>query len=785
MLKNYLIATLRSQLRNKAYFLINLAGLTLGVACSFAIYLWVQAELRVDHFHRDHERMALVRSSLRESDGAIVTYEDTQGVAAGAALGQIPEVENACRLIQRSEVLISVGENSITESGLAADTSFFHLFTFPIVAGDARHPLNAVNVIAISQSMARRFFGNEEAVGKSLKLDGIGNVEVTAVFEDVPRTSSIQFDFVTPLEPYIVSRDIKMAWSSYSFMTYVTLRTPFDFNAASEKFEQLVKNNYPGDDGAEWLFLQRFDDVYLHSRFVGGESVGGRIEYVQLFTVAGVFLLFVACVNFVNLATARAGRRCKEVGVRKVNGARKTQLVVQFLVESFGVTFCSVLLAVVLLQAALPGINLALRTQLAIDFYDRSVLITLFGTWIVTSLAAGLYPAFVLSNFQPSKTLRGGSNYAGNPSLRKMLVAIQFALSALLLVTSAAIFQQVQFIQKKNLGLNRDHVLYFRSHEVSSHMDALRQELQKEPAVISIGVASRNPLSINNATTSVSWPGMPSDAIIQFRAIEADYEFMNVIQLPIVKGRGFSRAFPASDTVQQFIITEEAAKRMQLRDPIGMPIVLRKKPGEIVGVAADFHSRSLHSAIDPVIFTLAPAGGLVFAKIDGIQARQALGAIESAYRKFETTFPFEYHFLDETFERQYRSEAFAQRLVFGFACICLLVASLGLYGLALFSVERRTKEIGIRKVLGATVFHLVRLLSQETIVIVLVANVIAWPISWLVVRNWLERFAYRTEMSWWLFIGATLVTLLIATLVVSLQTARVALSNPSTTLKQE
>ncbi len=785
MFKHYVTLSIRNVKKEKIYSLINIIGLTLGVLCSLSIYLWVENELSIDLFNKDIDRMAEVMSTLKETNNTIITYDDTQGLVANAALQQIPEVETACRIMTTDGVLISLDDQSFMENGIAADANLFHFFTFPLLEGDPGTALTGVNNIVISETLARKYFGTTSALGKTLRLNDKKGMMVTAVFKDIPMNSSIRFDFATPVEAYIKEHNMRLTWGNYSFYTYVKLFNAQSFKAADLKFRNLMKNNDPDDDGASWLFLHPLRDVHLYTRFVNGKADGGRIEYVKLFSAAALFILVMACINFVNMFTAQAGQRSREVGVRKVHGAQRSQLITQFLMDSFLFAMLSIILAVGILYLILPSINAWLSIHLELNVNDEALWIALGTTFVFTGLLAGLYPAFVLSAFNPNKVLKKDSGGSANSNLRKRLVTFQFILSALLLICTAVINRQISYIQHKNMGYNRDHVLYFYPHKAGDHFEAFRQELTSNPAILEMGSSNKNPVNVGNSTTSVVWQGKADGIIIEFRAMEVSYDFLKTIQLPIMAGRGFSRSFPVQDSINQYVVTQEAVRRMQLDNPIGQRISLWQEPGIIVGVAKDFNSRSIHTAVDPVIFKLRPGIGSVYVKIDKSKTAKAIQALETAYKKYEAFYPFEYHFLDETFEDQYRGEVFAEKFTIIFSCIAILLSALGLYGLSYFSAEKRKREIGIRKVLGASVSQLLVLLSKETLVLILVANLIAWPLGWYIITIWLDRFAYKVDVGFGTYIGAALMTLLIASGVMISRTLKAAYQNPVNNLRQE
>jgi len=789
MLKNYLLVSFRNQIRNKGYFTINLFGLTLGIVSSLYGFLWIKDELSINTFHNDMERIALVRANWQQSNGNISTFSNTQGTVYQAAKDEVAEVEHATRVSTwGNSILMKSGENSFIEKGIYADKEFFEIFNFPFTEGDAQAAITQQNTIAISEELAKKYFINSDPLGKTFELNG-RVATVSAIFKNVPSNSTLQFDFAMPFEDFLKDYGYEADWTNYDFYTFVKLNNASDFEAADLKFESMIQNHL-SEDVNEWLFLQPFNDIYLYSKFTDGKVTGGRIEYVRIFSAVILFILFIACINFVNLATSRAANRSKEVGVRKVNGAHKSQLVFQFLTESFLITLISLVVSVVVVELFLPGFNFLTEKSIIINYGDGLLLFGLAAIVIVVTLASGLYPAFYLSGFKPALILKGSSSVAvGGITLRKFLVTFQFALSVILLISASVISNQIDFIRNTNLGFDRENVVIIWSRPgISNNFESFRNKALENPEIVNLGASNQILLDVSNSTTSVNWPGKTDLDDIQFRAIITGMDFLETMGIELIEGRSFNRDFPYSqdDSLKQFIITKKSAEMMKLENPLGALISLWDSPGTIVGVVDDFNSKSIHSRLDPIVFMLDSRNqGRVFLKLQEGQTLAGVQIIENLYKEFEQNYPFEYSFMDDSFDRQYKLESLTEKLANMFSLMAIAISCLGLFGLTSFLIDRKTREIGIRKVLGASVSGLIIKLSSGFMKLFVLAVIFGSSIAYFLMINYLEKFVYRIDFNFWI-IGITAgVLFLISQLTVIYHISKAALSNPAEILRNE
>jgi ABC-type antimicrobial peptide transport system permease subunit len=574
------------------------------------------------------------------------------------------------------------------------------------------------------------------------------------------------------------------SWGSNGIRTMVMLRPDADVKALTAKLEHFLRQHNP-DTHIE-LFLQAAADMYLDSYFKPGRLPQGRRQYVHLFSVVAVFVLLIACINFMNLSTARSAKRAKEVGVRKVIGAVKAVLVGQFIGESLLIALLAVLVAMGLTQLSLGAFNALTDKQIRLDMADPGFVASLAGITLVTGLVAGSYPALFLSSFKPVTVLKGNFKFSGRVSLfRKGLVIFQFVLSAILIISTLVIYRQVNFIRNKNIGLTRENVAYvYLEGDLVKHVESFKRELSQAPGIRAVGAASQNPLQVGSNGGGIEWRGKDPKADILFSFLQTDYTFAQTMNIKLREGRFFSKAFGADST--KVLVNEEAVRLMGLQHPIGEKLKIQGQDMHIIGVVKDFHVTPMQSPMQPLIMTLSPEYTYyAFVRTEAGQTAQALASMEKLAKKYNPAYPFEYHFLDEDFEKMYRSEATIGQLANYFAGIAIAISCLGLFGLALFTAEQRTKEIGIRKVLGASVTGIVAMLSKDLLKLVLIANMIAWPLGWYLMKNWLQDYAFRVEMGWWIFVLAGLATLFIALLTVSFQAVRAALANPVRSLRRE
>ena len=786
MFKNYLKVALRNIWRNKVFSFINVFGLALGLACSLLIILWVSDELRYDQFHARGAQLYQVMENQAWSGVEVNTTPATPGTLAPALKAEIPEVENAVKVTWEQEDLLTVGDKANKEKGHYASPEFFRMFSFPLVQGNPATAIASPTSIVISQKLARKYFGSESAaMGKTIRVNNKDNFLVTGILRDVPENSSMKFDYVLPEKHYEKDNQWLKEWGNNGIQTFALLRK----NASADKVNAKIKRMVHRHDSTTAnidLFLHPYTDRYLYSNFENGVRDGGRIEYVRMFSVVAIFILVIACINFMNLATARSAKRAKEVGVRKVVGAGQRLLVGQFIGEAVLIALMGMGLAVVIVLALLPTFNTLTEKQVALSLGDPAVGLTLLALTLFTGLLSGSYPALFLSSLQPVRVLKGTLKFSSGAVLfRKGLVVFQFAMSILLIVGTVVVFRQVQYIKSKNLGLNRENLVYLPLEgDLRKSFEPFKQDLLAAPGIKTVSMASGNAMAVGSSTTSVKWKGKDPNEKILFSQMAVGYDFMEAMGIQLKEGRTFSKAF-TTDTAN-YIVNEEAARRIGLKPLLGQELTFWGKTGKIVGIMKNFHTQSLHAPIDPLIIRLKPEDTYtVLVRTQPGQTTEALASMERVARKYNPAYPFKYDFADQEFERQYKSETVIGQLAKYFAFLAIFISCLGLFGLSAFTAEQRTKEMGIRKVLGASVTSIVSLLSKDFLKLVALAFVIAAPLAWYAVNQWLRNFEYKIAVGWSTFALAGVLALVIALLTVSFQSVKAALTNPVKSLRSE
>ncbi len=777
MLTNYLKIAWRNLLRNKAYSIINIVCLALGLSCSLAIGLWVQDELSFNKSYPNADRIFYVLAANETATNTV-----TPGPLADALKRDVPEVEKAAKFLAwSSDVLLEAGEKSGKEEGMFVSSDFLSIFQYKMLQGSPKATELPANTIVITRTVVEKYFGRLDVVGQTLQLNDYKYYQVGAVIEDVPKNSTIQFSWLVNLEG--VEEDWMTTWGNYSFHTYVKLQPNSSQAKAEAKMKGLMKKY--STETTDAVVLQSLGDTYLYGEYENGKPAGGRISYVRTFGVVALLILLIACVNFMNLATARSTSRAKEVGIRKAVGARRASLVGQFLGESALLSLLAALLAVGIVSSALPALNQWVGKSLALDFSNPFFWAILLGLTALTSLIAGSYPALFLSAMKPVRILKKATAARSDGFLlRKSLVIFQFSLAVFLIVGMLVIGQQMHFVRTQKLGLDRENVIQVPVEgDLSAKMETFRQELQSTSAISSVTTSGELPINFRTSTTgSLSWPGKDPKNEVTVYTSKVGYDFAKTMNIRLLAGRDFSPA----DSGAYYLVNESAVKLMNLKNPLDTEIGFQIGKGHIVGVMQDFHTSSFHEPIRPVVLSLYPKWTNFFLiRTQPGQTAAALAAVERVAKELNPAYPFTYHFLDEEFEKLYRSETMANTLINCFGLLAILISCLGLFGLATFTAEQRTKEIGVRKVLGASVASIVDLLSKDFVKLVLIAIIIASPIAWYVMNAWLADFAYKIDIAWWYFALAGGLAVGIALLTVSFQSVRAALANPVDSLRSE
>ena len=787
MIRNYLKVAWRNLTRNKAHTFINIAGLSVGITCSLLILLWVQDERNFDGFHANGSQLYQVYER-QTNNGKIEAGYLTQGLLAEELKKRIPEVQYASGLEQNHPFTFRAGNKIIKMDGTYAGTDFFRMFSYPLLQGTIGTALTTPDGIAISRKMAESFFGSpENAMGKTIRYENKSDLQVTAVFENIPANSSQQFDFLRSWKAFMADNAWATNWANASPYTLVQLRADADPIKTGEKIKDFIKLYRPqaGNEHTQ-LILQPYTEKYLHSTFKDGQIDGGRIEYVRLFSIVAIFILLIACINFMNLATARSATRAKEVGVRKVVGAVKSVLVGQFLSEAALLTFISMVVAIVLLVMLLPVFSQLTGKQLIFPAGSPVFWFILTGLFLLIGLVSGTYPAFFLSSLNPVRVLKGKLTFGrGAGYFRKGLVVFQFTLSIILIVGMIVIYRQMQFVQTKNLGYNRDNLLYVPLEgDLVKKYDLFKNEAAKIPGIISISKMKESPTVIGHSNGGVGWSGKDPNVNTSFSDAVVGYDFVKTMKLQVKDGRDFSPEFADSAS---YLLNEAAVKKIGYKNPVGMPLWWGDKQGKIVGVLKDFHFNSMHEAIEPLVIRLADnlKWGTILVRTEAGKTKETIAGLARISKDLNPDFTFSYQFSDQEYARLYNSEQVVSKLSNYFAFLAIFISCLGLLGLAMFTAEQRLKEIGIRKVLGATVGSLFALLSSEFLILVIIALVIATPIAWYGMNKWLQNFAYHAPVSWWVFALSGGIIICIALATVSFQAIKAALMNPIKSLRSE
>ncbi len=785
MLTNYFKIALRNLLKNKVYSFINIMGLALGMACSLMIMLWVQDEMNMDAFHENGPRLYRVMENQYYS-GKIETYASTPGILADNIVKDIPEIEKASQMLWEEEPLFTVGNTFDKEKGRYVQGDFLNMFSYKLEQGDANAALKRPDGVVISKKLAQKYFPNQNPMGKSIRIDSKEDMMVTGVLKDIPQNSSLKFDFLMSYDRWLKNSPWAKEWGNNGPRCYVMLSKNASLSKVNSKIKGYIKSK--NKDSNVELFLQSYQESYLYSNWDSGKQNGGRIDYVRIFSIVAIVILIIACINFMNLATARSVKRAKEVGVRKVIGAVKGILISQFIGEAVLIAFLALILSIVLVFLLLPTFNLLTEKQLSLNFTDPNFLLILLGLTLLTGFVAGSYPALFMSSLNPVIVLKGALKFKPSATyFRKGLVVFQFALSITLIVGMIIVHQQIEYIQTKNAGFDRENLLYMPLEgDLQKSFASFKQDLEHQPGIKSVTCSQSSPLEVGSSTQGVRWPGKDTTQLLLFANNAISYDYIQTMGIQLIDGRDFSEQYGTDTT--NYIINEASAKKIGYKDPVGKEMTMWGRKGTIVGLMKDFHYNTLHSAIEPLILRLQPkteSWGVVIIRAEAGKTPQAIASTEKTFKKFNPNFPFKYLFADQEYANQYKSENVVNKLSNYFAFLAIFISCLGLFGLAAFTAEQRTKEIGVRKVLGASVGNLVGMLSADFIKLVLVATVIAFPVAWYFLKNWLEKYAYRIDIQWWYFAIAAFAAVVIALLTVSYQAIRASLMNPVKSLKTE
>lgn len=783
MLKQNIKIFFRNIKRQKSSFLINVAGLSTGLSCVLLISLWVSDELGVDKFHENDSQLHQV-IELTKTDGTIHMNPRTSGLLSESIKQEFPEIKYETSVFPISESPLTVENKEVKTNGLYASKDFFKVFTFPLLSGDINDLLLASNSIAISKTLAIKLFRSvDNVIGKTILFQRDKPFVVSGVFDDLPHNSSMQFGFVLPTEYAKEIIPPMTNWDYNIVNVYVLLKQGVNISDFNLKIKNFISAN--SDNTNRSVSTRLYSDIYLYGTYENGVQVGGRIEYVWLFSLIAFLILLMACINYMNLSTANASKRLKEIGIKKALGSKKKVLIIQYLSESLLITFLSLLVALLIVFFLIPQFNVITAKELSLTI-NRQYLTVIIGILICTGLIAGSYPAFYLSSLNTIKIMKGALKSTwGEVFARKGLVVFQFVLSIILVVSVMVIYKQIEFTQNKNLGYNKDNIVYFNlDQSIEENLDSFLSEIKNLEGVENASSIGTNIVGGVNTMNDLQWPGKVSDEKVVFEMRPVNYGMLETLGINIKEGRKFSRDFGAEAT--KIIFNQAAIDVMGLENPVGKEISIQGTPLQIIGVTENFHFASLHEEIRPLFFVLQPTWThMVMVKVTSGKEKIALVNIQDFYQKYNPGLQLDYKFLDDTYKGQYTAEQRVSTLSKYFAGLAILISCLGLFGLAKFNAERRKKEISIRKVIGQTSTQVTVMLSSEFAKLVLISILIALPVAYLLANNWLSGFAYRIPLQVWYFIGAGLIAMIIAMLTVGSQAINAANRNPVDGLRDE
>ncbi len=789
MLRNYLLVTFRNLFKNGFYSFINISGLSIGITCSILIILWVADETSFDKFLPKSDRLYQVWVNAH-FDGKVNSWTSLPLPSYEALKTADANIARACVTNWGGDHLLTVSDDKrMNKKGYYVGQEFLEMFEFPLIAGNAEQILDDPTNIVITQSTGKALFGDEDPMGKMVRVDNGKELKVAGILKDIPSNSSFQFDFLLPYafwrqESEWVRRN-ETNWGNYSFQVFVELNDPKNKDAVENAIRGMLGEHGEDEEMKHEFFLYPMLRWRLYSNFDNGVEQGGISDYVQLFTVIAVFIIVIACINFMNLATARSERRAREVGIRKSVGSRRYELIFQFIGESVIISFIAFAIAVVAAQLLLPAYNTLVDKKLFIDYTSKEFWMFSVGLILITGVIAGSYPAFYLSGFQPVKVLKGKPTIGKGASLpRKILVTLQFGFSIVLIISMFVIYNQIQLVKGRDIGYSQENLITVPLNgSYHDNLKPIKLELMASGAVEAVTRANSSITEINS-NNFVSWPGKPDELKVIFSTIVMDYDWAKTMGVKMIEGRDFDENIK-TDTIA-ICVNKAAVKIMGLKDPIGTELELWGKKRKLIGVYDDVLMGSPYEEVKPMFGVLDDWWGSITIRLKKGQDLQAsIKTIESIFKKYGPAYPFEYSFVDVEFQKKFTQINLTSKLASLFAILAVVITGLGLFGLASFTAEQRTKEIGIRKVLGASVPSIVNLVSKDFSIIVIIAFLIFAPLSWWFMNNYLERYTIRTSIAWWIFPLTGAIALIFALVIVSTQALRAARSNPVNSLRNE
>jgi putative ABC transport system permease protein len=790
MIRNFFIVAVRNLKRNKIFATINILGLAIGMASAILICLWIVDEIGFDRFHAKKDRLYMVyRQETGNEKNSANTH--TPKVLAPTLKSDFPEIEDVARW-QNVNFLMSVGDRHFNSPGNFTDSGFLRMFSFPVLEGNTKGALANPIDIVITESFAKKLFGKESAVGRQVRVDSVNLLTVKAVLKDLPDNSRFRFEYLVSWAYLNKLGWDDEYWENNSVGTFYTLKPGVSGKSFNTKIRDLLvkKTSKEKTPETDILFGQPAAKWHLYSKFENGKEAGGQITIVRLFIIIASFILLIACINFMNLSTARSEKRAKEVGIRKVVGAPKNYLILQFLVESLLFSFIAGVFALFIVQLSLSSFNLLVGKQLSIPYQSVNFWLVATGFVLFTGFLAGSYPAFYLSSFKPIKVLKGILKTSMEGALsRKFLVVLQFSFAIILIISTIIVVRQIKYAQGRDSGYSRDHIVYsFMQGDIIKNYDLIRNELFSTGVIKDVTRTSQ-PMTQHWADTwGFEWPGStPDDQKTDFNYFASDDGFVRTLGLKLISGRDMdSHMYPTDSSAM--LLNEKAVKTMRLKDPIGAIIKVNGSTWHVVGVIKDFILESPYEPIAPMVNIGPTQMGFYVMNMKFNPANSTsnnLKKAETIFKKYNPSYPFEYHFLDEDYAQKFANEKRTGELAALFAGLTIFISCLGLFGLASFTAKNRIREIGIRKVLGASVFGITQLLSRDFLKLVTISFLIASPIAWFAMNSWLQSYTYRVQVTWWVFALTFLLSIAIALLTISFQSIKAAMTNPAKSLRSE
>jgi predicted permease len=791
MFKNYLKATLRTLWKNKTYSFLNIFGLAMGIVCAGIIFLWLEDEVNFDSIHVKKNRLYSLQANWNY-DGDIRTFGSTPGLTGPVVKEEIPGIANACRMTDFApSLLLGTGEKAVYASGRYVDPSFFDMFTLSFLEGSAATAFQDLHTLVITQKTARKLFGVEKSVvGRRVRVDKGQEYVVSGVLADLPQNSSIQFEWVAPFDIYFQQNKERLSsWTSNAPFTYVELEPHADPEAINKRLYDFIQHKAP--QAINHLFLFSMNDWRLYGKFENGKQVGGRITYVRMFSLIAWIILFIACINFMNLATARSEKRAREVGVRKVMGAGKRGLIIQFIGEALLMATFACVLAVIIMMLVLPAANTLMDKGLTLGLNRPVHIIALVMITLLCGLVAGSYPSLYLSSFNPVSVLKGLHVKTGGATfVRKGLVVLQFSVSIILIICTVIIYQQIEHVKNRELGFKKEKLVSISMNgNMLNNYSAIRQELLNTGVIENVALSDHPAIYGGNNTNSLTWSGKPENNEVLISMRLASPQFIATMGMQLTEGRDFDEG---NTDGQNVIITSSLAKMMGKGSALGKKLEMPREDAPsmfmtVIGVVKDYVYGDMYSSPDPVVFYNMPGfATLIYLRLKPTaDPASTITAIEKVIAKNNPGYPFDYAFVDDQFNGMFQAEMLVNRLSRVFALLAIIISCLGLFGLAAYTAERRTKEIGIRKVLGASAAGIATLLSKDFLQLVIISCAVAFPLAWWAMSSWLQQYAYRVPIHWWVFVLAGIAAIIISLVTISFQSIKAALVNPVKSLKAE